>query len=230
MSLVLNNHKLGSYRDKQLYRLLESQVSLNTDQIKLLLFKNVCLRICQRRLTKLTKAKKIHRIRSSFDEPYFYYIDKKPAQVEHVLGVSWIYTWVCTSLSKLETLHCFEREIDYKTIRPDAFIAVKNLLTDSYSFFFAEMDIAESGHDFSIKVKRYNDFYNSESYLNQWWVKFTKRFPVIRVVTTGNVKSITKKIEKENVSGLEFQVFSLEQVKGECVFNGRCSKRNIWDR
>lgn len=199
---------------------------MNTDQIKLLLFNEVCLRIVQRRLAKLTNAKKIMRNRISIDEPYFYYLSKKPGQVEHSLGVSWIYTWVCSSLTNMEILHCFEREIDYKSLRPDAFIGVKNTWKDSFSFFFAEMDIAESGHDFSIKVKRYNDFYANESYKGQWWVNVAKRFPVIRVVTTGSIKSIQSKIEKANIHGLEFQVFSLEQVKGECL-NGRSCKASI---
>lgn len=224
--MQLNNYQKCSLRDKELYYLLESQTSLNTDQIKLLLFKNVCLRIVQRRLTKLTNAKKIMRHRISFDEPYFYYIQKKPGQVEHVLGVSWIYTWVCSSLTNMEILHCFEREVDYKTLRPDALIGVKNTWKDSVSFFFAEMDIAGSGHDFSIKVKRYNDFYANESYKGQWWVSIAKRFPVIRVVTTGSIKSIQTKIEKANVHGLEFQVFNLERVQEECL-NGRSCKASI---
>lgn len=157
------------------------------------------------------------RKRPSIDEPYYYYLSKKPGQVDHVLGVSWIYTWVITSLTSVEKLHSFDREVDYRTLRPDALIAVRNTWTNLISFFFAEMDIVESGHDFAEKVKKYNDFYISKSYLSQWWSAVAKRFPVIRVVTDGSNKSLVDKINKANVCGLEFQVYSLDQVKEECL-------------
>jgi len=123
-------------------------------------------------------------------------------------------------------LHSFEREVTHKTLRPDTLICIKGTWTDSLSFFYGELDIAESGHDFADKVKRYNDFYSSGEYLKQWWVPLAKRFPVIRVVTTGKVESITLKISKANVNNLEFQVFSLKQIKEECL-NGNSSKRRL---
>jgi hypothetical protein len=123
-------------------------------------------------------------------------------------------------------LHNFDREVTYKTLRPDAFMGVKNTWSNTFTFFFAELDISESGHDFSEKVARYNAYFSSGSYLDQWWVPLTKRFPVIRVVTTGNVKKLEKKIAKTNVNNLEFQVFRLNQVKEECL-NGASSKRSL---
>lgn len=226
MQLKLNNYQLCSRRDKGLIELLCDQVSLNTHQIQLLLFGGTCLRIVQRRLTKLTELKKIMRSRVSIEEPFFYYLERKPGQVEHVLGVSWIYTWVSTSLTSVEALHSFDREVDYKILRPDALISVKNTWSNSISFFFAEMDIAGSGNNFADKVKRYSDFYGSESYLGQWWAPLAKRFPVIRVVTDGSIRAVQGKIEKANVHGLEFQVFSLENVKEECL-HGRSSNTGI---
>lgn len=211
----LTNHKKGSLRDKELFRLLESQSALNTDQIRLILFPNTCLRIVQRRLKKLTDTGKIKRGRVSIDEPYHYYSEKKPGQLEHTLGVSWIYTWVVNGLTKGHELHSFDREVTHKTLRPDALICVKSW-KGSLSLFYAELDIAESGHDFAEKAKRYNEFYSSGEYLKQWWVPLSKRFPIIRVVTTGSIKSIEKKIAKENANGLEFQVFTLDQIKEEC--------------
>jgi len=124
------------------------------------------------------------------------------------------------------SLHSFEREVAHKTLRPDALICVRGTWTDSFSFFYGEFDIAESGHDFAEKVKRYNNFYSSGEYLKMWWVPLAKRFPVIRVVTTGKIDSIQKKITHENVNNLEFQVFSLDQVKEECL-NGSSSKRRL---
>jgi hypothetical protein len=226
---MLNNHKKGSKRDKSIFDLLESQVSLNTDMIRLLLFKHNCLRIVQRRLTKLSTPPnaKIKRERLKLSEPYYYFMDRKPGQIEHVLGVSWVYTWIGVTLSNMEKIHCFDREVkEYKSIRPDAFAGIKNLWQDAYYFFFIEMDIARSGNDFGKKAKKYNDIFNSGSYMNMWWVPLSKRFPVIIVVTTGSVKNIREKIEKENINDLEFRVYSLEQIKEECL-NGRSSSKSL---
>ncbi|MDP4158361.1 MAG: hypothetical protein Q8911_01170 [Bacillota bacterium] len=222
----MNNHAKCSRRDRELFRLLDTQGSLNTDQIRLLLFPNTCLRIVQRRLKKLTDAGRIRRERLSIDEPYYYYASKKPGQLEHVLGVSWIYTWVRLSLNDSISLHNFDREVTYKTLRPDAFIGVKNTWSNSFTFFYAELDIVESGHDFGEKVKRYNDYFSSGAYLDQWWVPLAKRFPIIRVVTTGNAKKLERRIAKANNQDLEFQVFSLNQVKEECL-NGASSRRSL---
>lgn len=223
---MLSNHKKCSRRDKELFRLLEANRALNTDQIQLLLFKDNIPHTTRRRLKKLTEAKRVKRDRLSINEPYFYYLDKKPGQIEHVLGVSWIYTWVCSSLSGITQLYGFEREVTYKTLRPDALICVKSAWSKSFSFFYGEFDITESGNDFGEKVRRYNEFYNSGEYLKMWWVPLAKRFPIIRVVTTGKVDSLLKKITKENVNNLEFQVFSLNQVKEECL-HGSSSRRSL---
>lgn len=216
-------------RDKSIYYLLESMGALNTDQIRLLVFKGNCLRIVQRRLTILSTSPyaKIKRERLRLGEPYVYYMDRKPGQIDHVLGVSWVYTWINVTLSNMEKIHCFDREAkEYKTIRPDAFVGIKNLWQDAMYFYFVELDIGRSGNDFAKKVKKYNEVFNSESYMGMWWVPLSKRFPAIIVVTTGRIKTIKEKIEKENVNGLEFRVYSLEQIKEECL-NGSSSSGSV---
>ena len=197
---------------------------MDTDMIHLLLFKGNCKRIVQRRLTILSTPPyaKIKRERMRLGEPYIYFMDRKPGQLEHVLGVSWIFTWITLTLKSMERLHCFDREVKYKSIRPDAFVGIKNLWQDTFYFYFVELDINRSGNDFAKKVKRYNDLFSSGDYMNQWWVPLSKRFPAIIVVTTGRVKSIKEKIEKENINDLEFRVYSLDQIKEECL-NGRGS-------
>jgi len=225
--LQLSNHAKCSRRDKELFRLLESHSALDTDQIQHLLFKDNVPHTARRRLKKLADAKKVKRDRFSINEPYFYYLDKRPGQIEHVLGVSWVYVWIMSTLSSMEKIHCFDREIkDYKIIRPDTFVGIKNLWKDSLSFYFVELDIDNSGHDFGIKAGRYNDLYKSEGYLSQWWVHLAKRFPPIIVVTTGKIKTIQEKIAKVNIHNLEFRVYSLNQVKEECL-NGASSRRSL---
>ena len=193
-----------------------------------LLFKGNCLRIVQRRLEKLSSPPypKIKRDRRRLGEPYFYYMDHKPGQLDHVLGVSWVFTWISLTLSNMERIHSFEREVKYKSIRPDAFCAVKNLWQDAFYFYFVELDINRSGHDFGKKVKKYNELFSSGTYMNQWWVPLSRRFPAIIVVTTGRAKNIKEKIERENANGLEFRVYSLDNIKEECLNDG-CSKASI---
>lgn len=215
----MNNYEKCRKRDKAIFDLLESQVCMTTEMLHILIFKGNCLRVVQDRLAKLSNPPyaKINRDRIRF-EPYFYYMGSKPRQLDHVLGVSWVYCWITSNLSNMERIHCFDRELkDFKQIRPDAFVAVKNLWKDSFSFAFIELDIGRSGNDFAKKVKKYNDLFQSETYSKMWWVEHTRRFPKIIVVTTGRVKSLLLKIESENVNNLEFQVYSLGSIKEECL-------------
>lgn len=225
---MLSNHKKGSLRDSSLVGLLSSGIAFNTEQIHLLLFRDNVERIVQRRLKKLTEERKIiRRDRLSIDEPFFYYIDRKPGQVDHVLGVSWIYTWVRMTLTNMEKLHCFEREVkEYtKIVRPDAFMGIKHLFTGNLTFFFIEFDIAESGNDFD-KVIKYNTLFSTESYAHAWWVPLSKRFPAIVVVTTGNKERIHERVKTENSNNLEFRIYTLSEIKEEC-FRGRSGSKSI---
>lgn len=219
---MLNNHKKGYYRDSELLNLLNSQSVLNTEQIRILLFKDTCLRIVQRRLKKLSEAKRIKRGRASIDEPFYYYLDKKPGQLEHSLGVSWIYTWIMSTLSNMETIHKFEREVDYKILRSDAFLAINNTWSKQFAFFFFEFD-NDSSNAFD-KVEKYNRIYSEEMYLGRWWVPLSKRFPMIIIVTTGSKKTIEEKIEMENVNKLRFKVYSLNEIKEECRYGSSRSR------
>jgi len=85
-------------------------------------------------------------------------MDHKPGQLDHVLGVSQVFTWMTLTLANMDRLHSFDREVkDYKLIRPDAFCAIKNLWQDAFHFYFIELDINRSGHDFGKKAKKYNE-------------------------------------------------------------------------
>jgi hypothetical protein len=171
------------------------------------------------------KPRLLNRDRYSNLEPYFYYF-KRPGQIEHTLGVSWIYTWVRMTLTTMERIHCFDREVkEYKTVRPDAFMGIKHLFSGNLSFYFMEFDVAESGNDFD-KVAKYNALFSSEGYASAWWVPLSKRFPAIIVVTTGNKDRILDRVKAENINNLEFRVYTLSEIKEEC-FNGRSSSKSI---
>lgn len=211
----LTNHEKGLRRDKEILRLIETLGAVNTEQIDCLLFHN--LRVCQRRLQILAKRKIIKRDRISFSEPFFYFLQRPPGQAEHVLSMAWVFVWVNLKLSSWERLHAFQREMDFKGIlRADGFVAIKNTWTGKMTFSFVEMDIGESGNLFR-KGALYNELYESEVYLSSWWAKLTNRFPSILVVTTDNTQKIKARIEEENEHGLEFKVYSLSEVKEECL-------------
>ena len=200
--------------------LLEGCQVLNTDQIKLIFFESVSIRMAQGRLKKLYEGKTLKRDRLSLDEPFFYYLDKRPGQLEHRLAVNWVYVWFHKVKAKKgwEKLHSFEWEVPYESIvRPDGFAAIKNIPYGKLTFYFVELDIAESGNAFD-KVMRYTKLYKSRKFMDYWWGSVATGFPSIIVVTTTERKKkfILEKIAKGNECDLDFQVFTLDQIKEEC--------------
>lgn len=196
--------------------LLEKAEVLNTDQIKLLFFRDVSLRMAQKRLLKLLEVKRIKRDRLSISEPYFYYLSKKPGQVEHRLAVNWVYVWFHRKLGGWEKFHSFEWEVKYSILRADGFCALRNLALNSFTFSFVEFDVYDSGNAFD-KVPKYNILYESREWERSWWSSLASGFPSIIVVTTGSPRRILDKVDKENRNGLEFMVYTYEQIKEECI-------------
>lgn len=180
--------------------------------------------MAQVRLKKLYEKKSLKRDRLSLEDPFFYYLEKRPGQLEHRLAVNWVYVWFRKVKAKKgwEKLHSFDREVPYEQIvRPDGFAVIKNIPYGTLTFYFVEMDIAKSGNAFD-KVKKYNALYQSEKYLGYWWGTIATGFPSIIIVTTTDrkKKTILEKIHRENESGLDFQVYTLEQIKEECSCGG----------
>jgi len=210
----LNNHQKGYRRDNDIISALEEWQVLDTDQLQLLFFSDVSLRMAQRRLQRLTELKKIHRARNYPGQPYYYYIDKKPGQVDHKLGVNWVRMWLQRSLKSWESLSCWQYEPVYKGIRPDALVAIKNTVKDKMRLSFIERECDTNPCK---KVKLYNDFYSNSGYGGSWWEEQTERFPSILLVveTSGRMETVKKLIEKDNPNGLEFKVYLLDQIISE---------------
>ncbi len=209
----------------------------NTEQINLVNFKSSSMRMCQRRLQILSKSTKRHpnpplrRDRYTINEPYYYYnaSSKKLDQIEHILGVTWIVTWMIHKLSGCEKFYSFDREVkEYESqvrLRPDGLIGIENLMERTIDFTFIEFDIEESGNKF-LKVPKYCNLKLSKAYMKSWWVSKTKSFPRILIVTTGNPRKIRDAIERDNSEGLDFTVVTLDQLKEECGY-GRSSLRHL---
>lgn len=133
----------------------------------------------------------------------------------HLLGVNWVRVWL--SLGKpWETLHSYSYEQDNKTVRVDAFAAIRNTFTGGYRFAFVELDRATNPFD---KVQKYNKFFERQGFASSWWVKLTDRFPPVLVVTVSRTRaeSIRRLIDEHNRAGLEFQIWILDDIRQEVI-------------
>lgn len=207
----------GYYRDRAIVEAVEQFGILDTEQIARLFFTgSQGQRVAQRRLKGLTDKGKLNRCRESIDLPCWYYTGKRPKQAEHRLAVNWVYTWLFSKLKQWERLESFEHEPDYKTVRPDALAAIRNTVTGKMRLYFIEADMSGNGFD---KASKYNRLFATSGYGSAWWAESAERFPAILIVTEGEGRrrTIAKRIEKENSSGLEFQVHLLDEIKREAM-------------
>lgn len=219
----MNNHEKCFRRDKKILQTIERLGTLDTDQVSALFFPGIKnkKRMAQKRLKRLYTLKKLKRGREAISMPYYYYTGIRPGMVEHTLGVAWVYVWITKRLKSWEKMQSFEKEYTLGNIRADAFMEIRNKVTGKTRFTFVEVDMAESMNKFD-KVKKYNDFYRAGKYASAWWAEKADRFPNILVVTTepDRLKLVRTKIERENISGLEFNTFLLGEIKEEVI--GKC--------
>ncbi len=212
------NHVKCYHRDNAISQAVERHGVLNAEQVESMFFNGLSCgkRIAQRRLKRLHDTKRLKRGRMTFDQPYYYYLGKAPGQVEHRLGVNWVYIWIIKQLKSWEILHSLEYEVDYKTFRMDALVTVRNKVTGKLKLFYIEMDRSDNNFN---KVQQLNQFYQTKKYLSAWWVATADRFPAIIVATETEkrYRHIQTKIKEENAGGLEFQLYLLSELREECL-------------
>lgn len=213
----INHRAKGSRRDKLILQAIEKCHVLDTEQIWAIFFNQMKYgqRKAQERLQKLYERGCLKRDRIR-QEPFFYYIEKRPGQPAHQLGVNWIKIWLQHKCRSWEKIHSFSYEQDYKILRTDGFAAIKNIVNGNLKFYFIEMDRGTNTFD---KVQKYCDLYENEKYQGWWWVALTERFPPVLVVTTSlsRKESIEQLITEKNIAGLEFQVSLLDSIKREVL-------------
>ena len=211
-----NARQKGSRRDREIVCAVGNYRVLDTDQVVALFFDSMKYgrRKAQERLTKLYRAGRVDRCANG-DGPFCYY-HTRPGQLSHALGVNWVRIWITKACRSWEKLHSWCYELDYGTVRSDGFAAVKNAVTKDFRFIFVEFDRGTNDFD---KVKKYNKLYESGKYMGDWWVKLSKRFPPVLVVTTsrGRAEKIRQLAEGENPAGLEFVVYQLDDMKEEVL-------------
>lgn len=213
-----NDRTFGFYRDRAILELVESCRCLNAEQVECLVFRGMkaAKRKCQQRLKKLTAQGKLQRWRYALEEPYAYYCDlsAKVEQMEHVIMLNWVYCWLVRRLKSWETLHSFEYEKDYGFVRADAFAAIKTVT--GYKLYYVELDRASKPVD---KVRKYNDLYESEKYVSEWWAGLTKRFPgvIIACANERRVRRFEESVRLDNCHGLEFRVCLINDLRKEVI-------------
>jgi hypothetical protein len=197
----VNNHQKSYYRDRLLQQTLAGWGCLDIFQITALFFPS--LKMAQKRMQRLTETGKVKRTRENLGQPYCYYYERKPGQIDHRLGMNWIRLWLMKRLKSWEQMYSFDYEINYGLLRPDGMISIKNITTGQYKFIYIEYDRGFNKFD---KVEKYERWYDSEGYADQWWVRYTEKFPLILVVSERhpNIKS-----------RLSFRVASYESILEE---------------
>ena len=197
----MNNHQRSCYRDRQIQQVLSEWGALDIFQLTALFFPS--LKMAQKRMQRLTEMGKVKRSRENLGQPYWYYIDKKPVQIEHRLGMNWIRLWLMKNLKSWEKIYSFDYEINYGQLRPDGLIGIKNSQTGKYKFKFIEYDRGFNKFD---KAEKYERWYKSDGYSNQWWVEYVEKFPSIIVVSEK-----PPRVKSE----LDFQIVSFDKVMEE---------------
>lgn len=131
--------EIGAARDKRILLEVEKCGVLDTEQIRVLFFGNRThgRRIAQHRLRLLHKRGRISRGRE-YGRAYYYFLEPR-RDVEHRLGVNWVYVWMRANLKSWESLK-WEYEKDIGGVRPDAAARVYNKISKSERTVFVEFD------------------------------------------------------------------------------------------
>lgn len=182
---------------------------------------------CCRRLEKKHRIKRGDRI-SFLEKDYFWLFDeKKPKNIEHTLGKSWIYSFIISNYRESKyTNFTFENESTQflPILKPDQFITY-----DTFSekkIFFTEFTRYESGNEFK-KIKQYNSLAEklvkdrSHGISSYWWTDLSKNqnFTVL-IVTDGGESGrdkIQKIINRDKVYPYLIELLTLDDIKKFCL-------------
>lgn len=218
----MQTRQKGFYRNKEIIFYLTGYFKvLTTEQIYVLFFSHIKdftqgMNKTREVLRKLRKNKSLNLKwnRQDFNEPNYYYFDKKPYNPDHEINRNWGFIYL---LNKFKTYHRFNdvrTEYVLGLLQADGFIELRNFVTDKLLCFFIESDIVNSKNKFR-KVKKYNDMHVSRIYKKEKWSLEVENFPDILVVTDSakRVDTLNKYVEKENKRDLIFEIIYVEDIK-----------------
>jgi len=189
--------------------------------------------MCYRRLRILSgnghekkpRSPRIKRDRFSKYEPYFYWsVDqRRPDQIDHRIGVNWLYVWFATWAERTDTELKFRSEPkEYEpTVRPDVLASFRT--SSKNHLFFGEFHRHESGNEFD-KLPKYTELFTdiiaqkAQGIKPYWWVELRdQRIPTLTVVTTGPKQPILDRLLNQNPLGIPYELLTLDELKERCV-------------
>lgn len=109
-------------RDQDIINFIDDFHIATSNQIHRLFFKDISERYCNIRLKYLFELGSIKRTKSTIDNSYAYYVDKKPSQIHHDLIRAELYPNLKTRYNLLE----WHNEYTLEHIRPDAFCYISH--------------------------------------------------------------------------------------------------------
>ncbi len=145
----MRNTEIGAARDRKILLEIERRGVLDTEQIRALFFRHLVYgrRIAQKRLQRLHEAQRVERGRM-YSRPCYYYLTPFK-QVEHRLGVNWVYCWMVANLKSWQELK-WEYEVDIGGVRPDAVATIFNKVERTERTVYVEFD-NDTGSDIADK-------------------------------------------------------------------------------
>ena len=227
------NHEKGYSRDIRVLDHLGRCSCLNTDQIHLLEFSGLSIEMVHRCTRRLVRKKRIKRgDRISFSEKDFFWLvdKKKPRNIEHTIGKSWIYTFMTirARASKFPLTFQNEPKEFLPVVQPDQFITFKAI--GELKPYFCEFNRHESGNEFK-KIPQYNALAGKlikekgGGATSHWWIDLNREqnFTIL-IVTTGPKSSIEEIIKKEKSRPYLIELLTLDEIKKFC-FNLHSAKK-----
>jgi len=208
----------GYQRDKAILETIEKHRTLDTDQIRVLLFNDIKTgqRKAQQRLLTLYKNKRL--MRYTANGTYTYYREEQKL-LKHTVMVNWIRLWFERCQPSWRIFKTWAYEQTYPMLRCDGFAYTVNVGTKENEFWFVEADRGTNRFD---KVEKYCQLFEEGGYEDRWWVELASRFPKILTVTNSpaRMERIKEIIQHDNTTGpkgLRFKVMLLDDIKREVL-------------
>lgn len=161
-----------SERDNNIIDFIDEFKMATSEQIKDLFFNDVSDSMCRRVLARMVDYGCLKRERDHVNEPYRYYIDRKPKQIRHTLMTTELYV----EMKKLGwNVLKFMTTVQIGNVRPDAIVVIE--YRESIYAFFVEIQLHGS-------MEQCTDKYKELFYDFDIWKEYFVSFPNVLVVTS----------------------------------------------
>ncbi len=222
----LNTKARGYYRDREVIEYIRLFEVLSIEQISVLSFMSIRNR--EYRLNKVRARMKVLcdnekvgcvKIRSMNGYTSCYFCDIKNNNPIHDINRNWGLIWLMKEYQEKYKLSEIKFEYVIGNLQADGFIEMSRYINDNDKvFYFIESDRVGSKNKFD-KVKKYNNLYVSNKYCSENWVKYSKHFPWVLIVSDSDRKKdmIKRIVRDENINGLKFRVMTIDWIKDKLL-------------